>query len=84
MVLDRKTGALKEDVKYKQDLSGLTKAIVTSIENYEIKCGDEIIKIDTVEKLYNTVGVSPVLIAQIEGAMLNSSPEVDADFLAKP
>ena len=83
-VVDKHTGVMNNDVKYVQDITGLAKAIITSIDNYEIKCGDKSTKVDTAEKLYNTPGVDCVLVAKIELGMLLSSPEVDADFLAKP
>jgi len=84
MKVDKITGEYNRDVESVMDLAGLTKAIVTSIDNYSLKKGKQTIKIDTVDKLYNTEGVDPVLVARIETGMLIASPEVDADFLSQP
>lgn len=84
VMVDKLKGTFDSKVKSVMNLEGLTKAIVTSIDNYSIKKDGKEIKIDTIEKLYDTQGVDEVLVARIETAMLLCSPEVDTDFLSKP
>lgn len=84
MQADKFTGELDSKVDYIQDGQGIAKAIVTKIEGLEVACGDKVVKVDTIEKLYTTSGVNQVLIAEIESAMLLASPEVDKDFLPRP
>ena len=84
IVLDMDTGEVDRKVKYIQDESGIVKAIVTKIENLNIKVGSKTVKVDTAEKLYSTSGIPQKLIVEIEMKMLNVSPEVDQDFLSKP
>ena len=67
-----------------QDEEGITRAIVTKIENLIIKCGKKSIKVDTAEMMYSTSGVPKGLVAEIEVNMLLASPEVDTDFLSEP
>jgi hypothetical protein len=63
-------------IDYVQDEKGITKAIVTKIENYSIISDGIEVKIDTADKLYTTPGVSPNLIVEIESYCLLASPEV--------
>lgn len=84
IVLDMATGEIDKKVKYIQDESGIVKAIVTSIQNLEVKAGKKTVKVDTAEKLYSTSGVPQSLVVEIETKMLNVSPEVDKDFLSLP
>jgi hypothetical protein len=82
--VDRLNGKVDSNVEAVQDEQGIAKAIITGIDNLEIKCGDKIVKVDTVDKMYNTSGVPKLLVAEIEVKMLLVSPVVDADFLEKP
>ncbi len=82
--VDKLKGTVDGKVESVMDLTGLTKAIVTSIDNYSIRKDGKEIKIDTVDKLYDTQGVDESLVARIETGMLIASPEVDADFLSRP
>ncbi len=82
--VDKLKGTVDGKVESVMDLEGLTKAIVISIENYSIRKDGKEIKIDTVDKLYDTQGVDESLVARIETGMLIASPEVDADFLSQP
>ena len=82
--IDKAKGTVDSNVEAIQDEEGITRAIVTGIDNLEIKCGDKSIKVDTVEKLYSTSGVPDGLLREIEINMLLSSPEVKEDFLEKP
>lgn len=77
-------GTVDSNVEAIQDMKGITKAIVTDIENLNIKCDKKTIKVDTIEKMYITSGVPQKLVAEIEINMLLASPEVDDDFLEEP
>jgi hypothetical protein len=82
--VDKLKGKVDSNVEAVQDEEGIARAIITSIENLEIKCGDDIVKVDTVEKMYDTLGVPKYLVSEIEVNMLLVSPVVDAEFLKKP
>ena len=82
--LDKLKGEVDSNVDIVQDEEGISRTIITGIDNLDIKCGDKTIKVDTVEKMYTTSGVPKYLVADIEVKMLLVSPEVDADFLEKP
>ena len=82
--INKLKGTVDSVVETVQDEEGITRAIVTKIENLNIKPGKEIIKVDTVEKMYSTSGVPKELVSEIEVNMLLSSPEVDNDFLSEP
>jgi hypothetical protein len=82
--VDKLKGVVDSNVEAVQDEEGIARAIITSIENLEIKCGDDIVKVDTVEKMYDTLGVPKYLVSEIEVNMLLVSPVVDAEFLKKP
>jgi hypothetical protein len=82
--VDKLKGKVDSNVEAVQDEEGIARAIITSIENLEIKCGDDIVKVDTVEKMYNTLGVPKYLVSEIEVNMLLVSPVVDAEFIKKP
>jgi len=84
LMVDKIKGTVDGNVESVTDMEGITKAIVTKIENLNIKSGKKTIKVDTVEKMYTTSGVPPVLVAKIEAGMFLASPVVDADFLEKP
>ena len=80
-IVDKATGKVNFKVKAVQNMKGITQAIITSIENLEIKADGKIVKVDTVDKLYNTSGIPDGLIKDIEVHMFLASPEVDVDFL---
>lgn len=82
--VDKLKGEVDSKVEVVQDEEGITRAIVTKIENLNIKCGKKTVKVDSVEKMYSTSGVPKSMVAEIEVNMLLSSPEVDADFLSAP
>jgi len=82
--VDKLAGKVDSNVEAVQDEEGIARAIITGIDNLDIKCGDKTIKVDTVEKMYSTSGVPKYLVSEIEVNMLLSSPVVDADFLEKP
>ena len=82
--VDKLKGVVDSNVEAVQDEEGITRAIVTGIDNLNIKCGDTTVKVDTVEKLYNTSGVPKYLVSEIEVSMLLASPEIDTAFLEKP
>ena len=82
--VDKLKGVVDSNVEAVQDEEGITRAIVTGIDNLNIKCGDTTVKVDTVEKLYGTSGVPKYLLSEIEVNMLLASPEIDASFLEKP
>ena len=84
VMVNKLTGKVDGNVEAVSDMEGITRAIVTKIENLNIKSGKKTIKVDTVEKLYNTSGVPHMLVAIIETNMFLASPEVDADFLPEP
>ena len=79
--VDKLKGTVNSEVETVQDMTGIAKAIVTSIENYGLKIDGKNVMIDTIAKLYNTEGVSKDLINEIEINMFMASPEVDANFL---
>jgi hypothetical protein len=70
----------KPEMALYQDQAGLTKAMVTLVENLTV--GKTEVK--TANQLYETPGVPAALVAEIEGHMLSAEPEVDADFLPEP
>ena len=82
--VDKLKGEVDSNVEVVQDEEGIARAIVTSIDNLNIKCGKKSVKVDTIEKMYATSGVPKELVSEIEVRMLLSSPEVDADFLSEP
>lgn len=77
-------GTVDGDVEAVQDEEGICRAIITGIDNLNIKCGKETVKVDTVEKMYSTSGVPKALVTEIEVNMLLASPTIDASFLEKP
>jgi hypothetical protein len=77
-------GTVDGTVEAVQDEKGICEAIITGIDNLEIKCGNKTVKVNTVEKMYNTSGVPKALVSEIEVNMLLASPVVDASFLEKP
>lgn len=77
-------GTVDGVVEAVQDEEGICRAIITGIDNLEIKCGSKTIKVDNVEKMYNTSGVPKALVTEIEVNMLLSSPVIDESFLEKP
>lgn len=81
MQANKLTGAVGWDVQYIQDEKGITKALVTGIENLTIMSGKKKIEIKTAEEMYKTEGVPAGLVSDIESGMLIASPEVDKDFL---
>lgn len=70
----------KPEMALYQDQAGLTKAMVTLIENLTVGKTD----VKTANQLYETPGVPAALVAEIEGHMLSAEPEVDSDFLHGP
>jgi len=84
LLVDKLKGTVDGKVEAVQDEEGIARAIITCIDNLEIKCGDKTVKVDTVDKMYKTSGVPKGLVSEIEVNMLLSDPEVDASFLEKP
>ena len=84
LMVDKLKGEVDSKVKAVQDMTGIAKTIITKIEGYSIKSGGKTVKIDSVDKLYNTSGVSYALVSDIEIGMFLATPEVDQDFLSKP
>lgn len=84
LMVDKIKGTVDSNVEAVSDMEGIAKAIITKIENLNIKCGKKTVKVDTVEKMYSTSGVPHMLVATIETGMFLASPEVDADFLSEP
>ncbi len=84
IMVDKIKGTVDSNVEAISDMEGIARAIITKIENLDIKCGKKTIKVDTVEKMYSTSGVPHLLIADIEAGMFLASPVVDADFLSRP
>jgi hypothetical protein len=82
--VDKLTGSVDGNVEAIQDEEGIARAIITGIDNLEIKCDDKTVKVDTVEKMYSTSGVPKALVSEIEVHMLLASPVVDVSFLEKP
>lgn len=82
--VDKLKGKVDSNVEAVQDEEGICRAIITSIDNLDIKCADKTVKVDTVKKMYDTSGVPSALVAEIEVNMLIVSPVVDAEFLKKP
>jgi len=82
--VDKLKGEVDSKVEIIQDEEGITRAIVTSIENLEIRCGKETVKVDTAAKMYSTSGVPSGLVREIELNMFIASPEVDEPFLGQP
>lgn len=80
-IVDKANGKIDFKVKAVQNMKGITQAIITKIENLDIKSDGKVVKIDTVDKLYNTSGVPDGLIKDIEVHMFLASPEVDDAFL---
>ena len=81
--LSMETGTVSSDIEYIQDEQGICKALITKIENLEVKDkkSGAAVKIDSAAALYNTPGVPQGLVAEIETYMFSASPEVDTDFL---
>ena len=75
-------GETESSLEYVSDEKGFIQAVVAKIENYAIQFGDEIVEIDTVDKLYNTVGVDQGLVSEIEQGILNETPRIDTGPLA--
>jgi hypothetical protein len=71
----------KPEMVLHQDQSGLTRAMVTLIENLAVKGKNGVTEIKTADQLYSTAGVPNRLLSEIEGFMLGAEPEVDKDFL---
>ena len=84
LMVDKLKGEVDSKVKAVQDMTGIAKTIITKIEGFSIKSGGKNVKIDSVDKLYNTSGVPYSLVSDIEVGMFLASPEVDTDFLSKP
>jgi len=82
--VDKLTSEVDSKVEIVQDEEGIARAIITGIENLNIKCGSKTVKVDTAAKMYETSGVPRDLVSEIEVQMLIASPAVDADFLEKP
>lgn len=82
--VDKIKGTVDGNVEAVSDMEGIARAIITKIENLSIKSGSKTIKVDTVDRLYNTSGVPHMLVINIETHMFLASPEVDTDFLAEP
>ena len=80
MQIDKISGKLDSSVEYVQDEEGITKAIVTGLENFKIKVGKKEVEIKTALDMYNN-NVPTSLVREIEVNMLLASPEVDKDFL---
>ena len=78
--MDIGTGKVNTNVNYIQDEQGITKAILTGIENLKISVDGKEKVIKTALDLYNNP-VPNSLVTEIEIYLLNVSPEVDKDFL---
>jgi hypothetical protein len=63
-------------MEFVQDEEGITRAIITKIENLEISFNDKPIKITTAKALYDTEGVPADLVREIELYCFTASPEV--------
>jgi hypothetical protein len=63
-------------MEFVQDEEGIARAIITKIENLEILIGDKPMKIATAKALYETEGVPPDLVREIELYCFTASPEV--------
>lgn len=81
--LSMDTGTVSGDVEYVQDEQGICKALITKIENLQVKDkkSGAVVKVESATALYNTPGVPQGLVSEIESYMLTASPEVDGDFL---
>lgn len=84
LMVDKLKGEVDSKVKAVQDMTGIAKTIITKIEGFSVKAGSKTVKVDSVDKLYNTSGVPYALVSDIEIGMFLASPEVDVDFLSKP
>ena len=76
-----------KDLKIDREFQGLIVPLIK--DEYEgleasVKKDGKEIKINTVDALYNTEGISSTLVSIIEVGIVASSPEVDADFLSRP
>lgn len=69
------------EIEVIEDKPGCCKAIVTKIENYTIDLDGDMVEVNTVSKLYKTPGVDPLLVKEIEEAMVKASPVIDEKAL---
>lgn len=83
--LDMNTGKVDGSVEYIQDEVGITKAIITKIENLTVqdKTSGKKVDVKTGRDLYETAGVPQGLVAEIESYLLSAEPEVNEDFLSE-
>ena len=81
IIIDTQTGTIDSRVEYVTDEQGMVRALVDRIENLKLRYGDEVVEVKTGEELYAQPGVPQLLMAEIEGYIINASPEVDASFL---
>lgn len=64
-----------------QKTQELAEVLITKIKNLVIVVDGKETEIDTIKKFYNTPGIPPNLVSEIEAYIMNASPEVDKDFL---
>jgi hypothetical protein len=65
--------------KYIEDRAGIVRSVVIKIDNLSLKVGDQVVKIDNGNKLYD-YPVPPELVLEIESYILaHCDPEVDVD-----
>jgi hypothetical protein len=65
--------------KYIEDRAGIVRSVVIKIDNLALKVGDQVVKIDNGNKLYD-YPVPPDLVLEIESYILaHCDPEVDVD-----
>jgi hypothetical protein len=72
-----KIGAASDGpMEFVQDEEGITRAIINRIENLELEINQKTMKITTAKALYETEGVPPALVREIEMYCFTASPEV--------
>lgn len=66
------------EITVRQDNPGMTKRMITRIENLEVEVGTDTVRVDDAGKLYSTPGIPSELIKEIEGAMAEASAVIEA------
>lgn len=70
-------GAESGMVEFVQDEEGISRAIITKIENLELDLDGKSVKIETAKALFETEGIPSGLVREIEVYCLTATPEVD-------
>ena len=82
-VVDVVTNEVNSMVEFIVDSEGLTRTLVTKIENLQVhdNAKDKMVNVKTGNDLYTIPGVPEALVVELENYLQGASPEVDKDFL---